>query len=305
MDYKDYYQILGVSKGASEKEIKLAYRKLAREHHPDKNPGNKGAEEQFKSINEAYEVLGKPENRAKYDRLGSAYHQYERMGGNPDGFDFSQWFSGNGAQGNMFGGDAADFSSFFSSIFGSGQQSGRFGRQSTRQLDIEQAVTISLEEAFHGASRAFTQNGRQFTAKIPAGTRDGSKIRLRGKGNSQMGQRGDLFLVVTIKPHDTFTPEGSNLKVKLDVDDVTAVLGGQITVPTLTGSVTLTIPAGTQGGQTIRLKGKGMPRRQKEEWGDLLATVKIRVPKELTVEEKQLYEQLAQLREQIRQTEPI
>lgn len=312
MEYLDYYQVLGVSKGAGEKEIKRTYRKLAREYHPDKNPGNKAAEEKFKQINEAYEVLGNADNRARYDRLGSAYHQYQRMGGAPGGFDFSQWMGGNGGNyqninvdlGDLFGGSDGTFSDFFSSIFGNTGRSG-FQRQSSANLHAEQAVSISLEEAYQGTSRTYEQNGRRFTAKIPPGARDGSKIRLRGKGHKGQGRSGDLFLIVSIMPHDTFTRENDHLKVTVEVDDVTAVLGGRVQVPTLSGSVHLTIPAGTQGGQTFRLKGKGMPGlKQKGTFGDLLTTIKIRIPKMLTPQEHELYEQLAALRGISTRTEP-
>jgi len=304
MDYQDYYNILGVSKRAEEKEIKRAYRKLAREYHPDKNPGSKASEEKFKQINEAYEVLGNAENRAKYDRLGSAYHQYERMGGAPNGFDFSQWVGGNGGthQANinfddLFGsGSSGSFSDFFSSIFGNSDRSG-FQQASSFNLDTEEQVTITLEEAYHGTTRTFTQNGRRFTAKIPPGVRDGSKIRIRGKGRSGQGHMGDLFLMVSIASHDLLTRQNDNLLVTIEVDDVTAVLGGRVEMPTISGSVHLTIPAGTQGGQTFRLKGKGMPNPQKKDaFGDLLAAVKIRVPKDLTSEEMEHYEALANLR---------
>ncbi|MCA9921391.1 MAG: J domain-containing protein, partial [Anaerolineales bacterium] len=203
MEYLDYYKILGVSKRANEKEIKRAYRKLAREYHPDKNPGNKAAEEKFKQINEAYEVLGNAENRTKYDRLGSAYHQYQQMGGAPGGFDFSQWMGGNGRQRggvnftDIFGGEGnEDLSGFFRSIFGNA--GGGFQRQSAYNLDAEEGVQITLEEAYHGTSRTYQQNGSRFTAKIPPGARNGSKIRIRGKGHAAQGRTGDLFLVVSI-----------------------------------------------------------------------------------------------------------
>ncbi|KAA3660373.1 MAG: J domain-containing protein, partial [Chloroflexi bacterium] len=305
MEYLDYYKVLGVAKGANEKEIKRAYRKLAREYHPDKNPDDKASEDKFKQINEAYEVLGNEDNRAKYDRLGSAYHQYANMGGAPSGFDFSQWMGGNGGgyQGNVDFGDifgsgasSGGFSDFFSSIFAN-SGGGGFQRPSSFNLDIDEPVTITLEEAYQGASRAFTQNGRRFTAKIPAGARNGSKIRIRGKGRMGQGRMGDLFLVVSIAPHADLTRDNDNLKATIEVEDVTAVLGGRVAVPPITGPVNLTIPAGTQGGQTFRLKGKGMPNLQKKgTFGDLLATVKIRVPKQLTSEESELYEALAHLR---------
>jgi len=302
MEYLDYYNVLGVSKAADKKEIKRAYRQLARKYHPDKNPGNKSAEEKFKQINEAYEVLSDSENRAKYDRLGSAYHQYQQMGGAPGGFDYSQWMGGNGRQRanvnftDMFGGAGnEDVSSFFRSIFGN--QGGGFQRQSAYNLDAEESVQITLEEAYHGTSRTYQQNGRRFTAKIPAGARDGSKIRIRGKGHAAQGRSGDLFLIVSTAPHADFTRDNDNLKVTIEVDNITAVLGGHVTVPTFSGPVNLTIPAGTQGGQVFRLKGKGMPRLgKKDTFGDLKAVIKICVPKALSSQERALYEQLALIR---------
>ncbi|MCP4427198.1 MAG: J domain-containing protein [Chloroflexi bacterium] len=309
MEYKDYYQILGVSKQANEKEIKRAYRKLAHKYHPDKNPGNKTAEEKFKTINEAYEVLGNADNRGKYDQLGHNYHRYQQMGGNPADFDFSQWFTpGSGRQRvNMdFGG--GDMSDFFSAIFGGGfgqqRASGMedlFGRQTTygRQAAVrnaEQPVEITLEEAYRGTTRTFAQNGEQFTAKIPAGAKTGSKIRLRGKGNPGPGGRGDLYLIVKVLPHAIFKRVGNNLEVTVKVDALTAVLGGKVSVPTLTGSINLTIRPGAQGGQTHRLKGKGMPHlRDNSLKGDLMAKIHIRIPKEISEQERDLYEQLALL----------
>jgi curved DNA-binding protein len=310
MEYKDYYQILGVSKQASEKEIKRAYRKLAQQYHPDKNPGIKSSEEKFKSINEAYEVLSNSENRSKYDQLGQNYHRYQQMGGNPNDFDFSQWFSpGGGNQyqrvnvdfGDMFGGSGS-MSEFFNAIFGGGLRQRRsagmddmMGRQ-TASTHAEQPIEITLEEAYQGTTRTFSQNGDQFTAKIPAGAKTGSKIRLRGKGNPGPGGRGDLYLVVKVQPHPAIKRVGNNLHVTVKVDLVTAVLGGKVPVPTLSGPVNLTIRPGTQGGQTHRLKGKGMPHlRDPKQKGDLLAKIHIRIPKELSEKERDLYEQLAHL----------
>lgn len=301
MEYKDYYQILGVSKAASEEEIKKAYRKLARQYHPDKNPGNKKAEEKFKEINEAYEVIGNADNRHKYDQLGSNYARYQQSGGNPMDFDFSQWASRGGGA-NMGSGS---FSDFFSSIFGGGMGgqgfSGAesFGRRGPTNPDIEQAIQITLEEAYRGTTRTFAhQGGEEFTAKIPPGANTGAKIRLRGKGNpGATGQASDLILVTEVLPHEVFEREGHHLKVVVWVDVLTAVLGGTASVPTIDGTtLNLKIPAGTQSGQTIRLRGKGMPHlRQPTSFGDLLAVIQIRTPKTLSPEARALYEQLAQL----------
>jgi curved DNA-binding protein len=312
MEYKDYYKILGVDKDATEKDIKRAYRKLARQYHPDKNPNDKSAEEKFKEINEANEVLSNPENRAKYDQLGQNYHRYRQMGGAPGGFDFSQWAAAGGPAGgyrtvnvdlnDLFGGGG--FSEFFSTIFGGGR-SGRgqapeamFGRQAQAPgRDIEQRIEITLEEAYRGTERTLIQSdGSQIKAKIPPGAKTGSKVRLRGKGQPGVSGSGDLFLLIRVIPHGTFKRDGDNLTVNVPVEVTTAVLGGKATVPTLDGPVKLTIPAGTQGGRTFRLSGKGMPDlRRKGKYGDLLAKIRIRVPANLSDEERRLYEQLATL----------
>ena len=318
MEYRDYYKILGVDKNATEKDIKRAYRKLARQYHPDKNPDNKSAEEKFKEINEAYEVLGNAENRAKYDQLGQNYHRYQQMGGAPGGFDFSQWAAAGGPGGSyrsvnidfddLFGGSGGGFSEFFRTIFGGGRMSEQMRGQDAEAMfrrqaqapgrDIEQRVDITLEEAFHGTQRSLAQaGGGQFTVKIPPGVKTGSKIRYRGKGEQGPTGAGDLFLVIRVIPHDTFRRDGVNLKLDVPVDVPTAVLGGKVTVPTLSGTVRLKIPPGTQGGRTFRLKGKGMPNpKAKGSFGDLLARVRIRVPDSLGDEERRLYEQLAKLK---------
>ena len=324
MNYKDYYKILGVSKTSDEQEIKKAYRRLARQYHPDKNQGNKQAEEKFKEINEAYEVIGDANNRSKYDQLGSNYHRYQQMGGNGSDFDFSQYFSQGfpggrqrtnmdfgdifGSQGGFGGSQSSGgFSDFFTSIFGQQMNARQQTRQAPRQdffsqqaaTDMEQVVTISLEEAFTGTTRTITQNGQSITAKIPRGAKNGTKIRLKGKGSLGPSGQGDLFLVVQVTPNDRFTRTGHNLEVAVPVDVLTAVLGGKVTVPTLTGDVTLKIPAGTQGGQTFRLSNKGMPHlRQPDDCGDLMAKITIQTPQRLTPEEKALYTQLAELQKE-------
>jgi curved DNA-binding protein len=316
MEYKDYYKILEVDKNADKKEIKRSYRRLAQKYHPDKNPDDKAAENKFKEINEAYEVLGDPENRSKYDQLGQSYHRYQQMGGGPGGFDFSQWAASGGPSGgyqrvnidlnDLFGSSGSgsgSFSDFFSSIFGGGFQSQRRGQQdmfanqvSSKGQDMEHEVEITLEEAFHGTSRQLRrENGDNFTAKIPRGSKTGTKIRLRGKGVAGPSGTGDLYLVIRVSKHKQFQRSDNNLKTTVSIDVVTAVLGGKTNVPTMTGPVKLTVPEGTQGGKTFRLKGKGMPSlREKDKYGDLLVSVQIHVPEDLSDEERQLYEQLRQ-----------
>ena len=307
MEYKDYYQVLGVDKKADEKEIKRAFRRLARQYHPDKNPNDKKAEDKFKEINEAYEVLGNPDNRAKYDQLGQSYQRYRQMGGTPGNFDFSQWFSGGAPAGasyqtmkgeleDLLGGSGGNFSDFFSSIFGNMNRAGPRGPAAPRTP--EQTVSITLEEAYQGTTRTFGRDGERFTAKIPKGADNGSKIRLRGKGGlSPAGTATDLVLAIVIEPHPTFSREGQDLKTEIEVDVLTAILGGKATVPTLGGPVTLTIPAGTQNGRTFRLRGKGMPSLQTaDQYGDLLAQIKVHIPEQLSDEERRLYEQLAHYR---------
>ena len=302
MEYKDYYKILGVSKSADEKEIKSAFRKLARKYHPDKNPGDKAAEDKFKEINEAYEVLGNAENRSLYDRLGRNYHRYQQSGGQPGGFDFSQFFSqgGGGAQqvnfDNIFGGGGG-FSDFFTSIFGN--QRAYQQPQAFSGRNINQEVSISLEEAYHGTTRTLVrEDGERFVAKIPRGAKTGTKIRLRGKGSQGQAGAGDLILKITVKDHKRYQRDGDNLIVNVPVDFLTAVLGGKVALETLSGTGNLKIPAGTQGGQTFRLKGRGMPNvKNQKQVGDLLAKVQIIVPTELSEDEQALYEQLAALSE--------
>jgi curved DNA-binding protein len=318
MQYKDYYKTLGVNKSASAKEIKQAYRKLARTHHPDVNPGNKQAEERFKEINEAYEVLSDRDKRQKYDQLGADWNKWEQGGGNPGGFDWTRWTGGAGpgfdvrytsAENleDLFGGAGmgGSFSDFFQQIFGGmgGARSNRRRSQAQdahasrlqRGQDYEHEVEITLEEAYQGTTRIMEKDGRRMEIKIPAGSKTGTKIRLAGEGNPAAygGQAGDLYLRVKVLPHALFERKGADLHTTIKVDMYTALLGGQTRVQTLAGPVTLTIKAETQNGQTIRLKGKGMPKlRQSGEHGDLYAKVEVQLPTGLTPRQRDLIEEL-------------
>ncbi len=310
MEYKDYYTILGVERNASEKEIKRAYRQLARKCHPDVNPGDPKAEERFKEINEAYEVLSDPERRRKYDELGANYQQWQHMGGRPGDFDWSQWMGGASGGGrvhveygdlsDLFGGGGG-FSDFFQSVFGgAGPAAAGAQARATRGRDLEQPVQVTLEEAFGGTTRLLRGDSRTLEVKIPAGVRTGSRVRIPGEGSPGRGgaARGDLYLIVEVLPHPRFKLEGDDLRVQAAVDIYTAVLGGEIPVPTPKGQVMLKIPAETQGGQVFRLRGQGMPRLGAAGTrGDLLAEIRIEVPQRLSEREKELYRQLAQLRQ--------
>lgn len=303
MDYKDYYAILGVDRQADEKAIKRAYRKLALKYHPDKNPGDKQAEDKFKEMNEAYEVLGDPAKRAKYDQLGASYQQWERMGRGSGDFDWSQWVGGApggatrvefGDLGDLFGGG---FSDFFNTIFGgSVANAGRPG--AARGRDLQQRLSISLEEAYHGASRMLQGDGRRLEVKVPAGAQTGTRVRLAGQGASGGRSSGDLYLDLEVQPDSRFERSGDDLRTDVVVDVYTAVLGGEVRVPTFQGDVVLTIPAGSQPDQVFRLKGRGMPKlRRPDQHGDLFARLKIEIPKRLSPEERTLFEQLAKSRE--------
>jgi DnaJ-class molecular chaperone len=324
MDFKDYYATLGVSKTATDKELKQAFRKLARKHHPDVNPGDKTAEAKFKEVNEAYEVLGDPEKRKKYDELGANWRMYEQAGagarpgaGAPGGF-------GGGFGGGvhtmteeemreMFGGESP-FSDFFQTFFAGGNFGGGFeeprrgGRGGARSRarkgrDIEQEIELSLDDVYRGVTRRlmFTLGGqsRSVDVRIPAGVGDGSRVRIAGEGEPGAGggSNGDLYLRIRLTPHPTFERKGQDLYVRVPIPLTTAVLGGEANVRTIAGkSLRLKIPPTTQHGQMFRLKGHGMPIPGKAgEHGDLYATADVQLPRQLTPEQRSHFEALQKL----------
>lgn len=302
MQYQDYYKTLGVERNADEDAIKKAYRKLAMQYHPDRNPGDQKAEEHFKQLNEAYQVLSDPAKRARYDQLGQSYSQWQQRGGSPTGFDWSQWSTSGGGQrvnlDDLFG--QGGFSEFFSQIFGGMAGAGthnapNFGRRAEKPAQ-RTPVSISLAEAFAGTTRRIEVNGKRLEVKIPPGARTGTKVRVADALISGEGRKGDLFLDIEVSPDPRFERDGNNLITQAAIDLYVAVLGGNTKVPTLTGNVMLTIPPGTQPEQTFRLAGQGMPHlRQPQTHGDLLVRVKVNIPRNLTPEQKKLFEQLASM----------
>ncbi len=324
MEFQDYYATLGVPKNASDADIKKAFRKLARQHHPDLNPADKTAEAKFKSVNEANEVLSDPEKRKKYDELGSNWRAYDQNAQPPGGSgpdfrahggqrrsrtvtpdDMRDAFGGRGA---AAGDDPFSdfFHTFFSSGFGAAADHRHAGRSSRafKGRDIEQPLDVTLEEAFLGTTRRLqTDVGgkpRVVEVRIPAGIRENSRIKVAGEGERAPNidaQPGDLFLVARIAPHPRFDRRGHDLYIRVPVPITTAILGGEITVPTLSGSVLrLRIPEMTGNGRVFRMKGHGMPvARKTDERGDLYATVDVALPASLSDEERKHYEALRDL----------
>jgi DnaJ-class molecular chaperone len=336
MEYQDYYKTLGVSRTAPEKEIKSAYRKLARKYHPDVNPGDSAAEQKFKQINEAYEVLSDPEKRKKYDTLGPDWEKrFQTRGGRP--YPYTYTTSGTGAS-------AGDFSDFFETLFGQRGATNAgggfdfdlgsiFGRgrskkpaDSPRGADLEQPVDVTLQEAFSGVERSFTIQSSQPCAtcngtglqkdnticptchgtgsipktkrldvKIPAGVREGSRIRVAGEGNPGVagGKAGDLFLIVHLLPDPRFRREGDDLYTDLSVPMTRLVLGGEAQVPTPNGQLTVRIPPHSQNGRTLRLQGQGMPNLKGGQRGDLYVKLNAILPTTLNERQRDLFEQLA------------
>ncbi|MGQ9798784.1 MAG: DnaJ C-terminal domain-containing protein [Ignavibacterium sp.] len=311
MEFKDYYKILGVDKNATQEEIKRAYRKLAMKYHPDRNPGDKSAEEKFKEITEANEVLSDPEKRKKYDALGANWKQYEHAG---QGFDdlFSQFGGAQGGRGRTytFSGDLDDlfgnlggFSDFFESFFGSrgrkqsGFTSHDYNKQSAVGIDLEADLNITLEEAFNGGERIINVDGKKVKININPGIKDGQRLRLKGLGRArtQNGQRGDLYLNIHILQHPFYEIKDSDLYYNLDIDLYTAVLGGKEYIRTLDGKIiSINIPEGTDSGSILRLKNLGMKKDFGR--GDLFVRINVTVPKNLSEEEKQLFRKLQSLK---------
>ncbi len=348
MEFKDYYKILGVDKNATEQQVKTAYRKLARKYHPDLNPGDKKAEEKFKEINEAYEVLSNPEKRKKYDELGSNWEQILRDR------EYARQYTQPGFEGQA--GEDFDLGDFFETFFGrrGGEAWSPFTTRPPsgpqRGADLEQEVAVSLEESFHGVERRLTlsyeeicpdcggsgvrvissqrkdrhrivtqttvcptcqgtgtiRQHKTLQVKIPVGVVEGARVRLASMGGkgSNGGPPGDLYLRIKLQPHKTFVAKGNDLYGDLPVLDYEAALGAEVQVPTLSGSVWMTIPPETQTGTQLRLKGKGLPHFQGKERGDLYFAVKIVIPKNLSDKEKELLKQFRESRQKRGETDP-
>ncbi len=303
MDYKDYYKILEVDKKASKEEIKKQYKKLARKYHPDVNPGNKEAEEKFKAINEAHEVLSDDDKRQKYDALGADWQRYQQTGGRTGGFDWAQYAQGANAGGGRYTyqteEESSDFSDFFSSIFGDMGRSSRRNSMRSKGQDFSAELTVFLEEAFHGVKKTFTLNDKNLRINIKPGVEDGQKIVLKGNGGPGRNgsEPGDLYITLRVPPDPRFTRQGNDLYVDALVPVYRAALGGDFNVDTLDGQLKLKIKPETKNGTLLRLKGKGFPvYNQPGQSGDLYVKVVLQLPEGLTDKEKELFQQLAQLR---------
>lgn len=297
MAFIDYYKILGIDKTATDADVKKAYRKLARKHHPDLNPNDKEAEQKFKEINEANEVLSHPENRKKYDQYGENWQHSEEFekaqqqrqsygrGGQQGGFE---GFSGGG-----------DFSDFFESMFGNRAAGGRGRTSASKGGDFNAELHLDLKDVYTTQKRELTINGKNIRLTIPAGVENGQVIKISGMGGEGRngGPKGDLYITFTIKNHTKFKLEKHNLYSTVDLDLYSAILGGEITVDTFDGKVKLKVLPGTQNGTKVKLKGKGFPVYKKEGvFGDLYITYQIVIPTQLTEKEKELFEELMKLR---------
>ena len=300
MEYRDYYKILDVPRTAGADEIKKAFRKLALQYHPDRNPGDKQAEERFKEINEAYQVLSDPQKRSRYDQLGESYSQWQQNG-TPGSYDWGQWSGGQGAQqvnlDELFG--EGMFSDFFRSIFG-GMNVGQSlrGRGARGAASYQQPVVISLKEACLGTTRTLQTADRRVDVTIPPGVRTGTKIRVRGAGPARSdGSPSDLVLVMDVAEDPLFEGDGDDLHTHVTIDVFKAILGGEVEVMTCSGKVILTIPPGTQPEQVFRVAGRGMPvLKQARAAGDLYVHLKVQIPRQLSAKQRSLLAEAAQLK---------
>ena len=314
MEYKDYYKILGVSKSASQDEIKKTFRKLAVKYHPDKNAGDKTAEAKFKEINEANEVIGDPEKRKKYDELGSNWKQYQQTG-NQGGFDWGRYqnagnqggqsqYTDFGDFGSTFGTGGGGFSDFFEAFFGGSfggaqQQRGGGRRAQIKGNDMQAEIDLSLEEVYKDQDKIFEINGQKIKLKIKKGISDGQTLKLQGKGGPghNGGPNGDLLITVRILKHPLYNRIDDDLNIDLPVDIYTAVLGGKADLATFKGKTKITIPPETSNGKILRLSGLGMPKYGKDnEFGDMYVKIDLQTPKNLTPKETELFKELAALK---------
>ncbi len=314
MQYKDYYATLGVSKDASQADIKKAYKQLAMKYHPDRNPDDQEAEAKFKEVNEAYQVLGDEEKRKKYDTLGANWEAYEQAGerdwsqyqgqGSPFGSSGGRTFYFEGDPGEFFSGGSG-FSDFFEAFFGRGFGGGDpFAEQFRRQArgrDLQAELPITLEDAYYGNPKVFELGGQKLRIRIKPGAYDGQKIALRGKGQPgpQGAQPGDLYLRLKMQPHPVFDRQGDDLIRDQEIDLYTAVLGGKVTISTLSGNVNVNIKPGASSGKTLRLRGKGMPRTNKpDQYGDLLVNIHVKIPTNLSPEEEKRFRELKEMQKE-------
>lgn len=293
MEFIDYYKVLGLQKTATADEIKKAYRKMARKYHPDVNPGDKEAEKKFKEINEANEVLSHPENRAKYDKYGEHWKHGEEYEKAQQQQRQQQNYGGGGFSSADF--EGGDFSEFFQSMFGGGFSGGRQNRGQFKGQDIHAELPLSFSQASNTHQQTFNINGKSVRITVPAGVYDGQQIKLKGHGNPGYngGPSGDLYITFNVAEDAKFKRLGDDLKTEVDIDLYTALLGGNVQIQTLQGSVNLKVKEETQNGTTVRLKGKGFPVYKKDgQFGDLFVTYNVKLPTNLSEKEKSLFREL-------------